>query len=447
MVDGLVHSDGPVRVTRSTKAVTMWQVLRLMSAGALAACHNPAEPVNNGPPYLAIVAQPQGTQLAQQYRYHVRDLSTLKLLDTTITAAPTDTIILSVLPSTYSIELMDLPRKCRSRYGTEEVVVVPEGTNTRLSRFFVVCGASLSITVATTGVETDSAYVWEIAGAASQQGVLGANDAVVLPELPAGSYTVTLDHVRSNCTFVNDGGASRTVTVSDEGGADVTFNAVCSSSTQRPSILSFSPSYHDGAGVFIARVVSPIRNLVNYYWDITDCHGASVLPGGVRARGGLLDGRTSFADTSTVIGAFEVGVPDAEFQGRCSTLRVEDNYGNTSTTAERPLRDETASRPVVAGFNALLNGSELLRTQFTATDPEGDQVGFFVAAVLRDGILGPADGKQDIGIYNTAGYLGNQVPDLPLGNGIAYTDVYGIILYVVDARGNFTRLEDMDTFQ
>ncbi len=427
----------------------MWRVLRLLfTAGALAACSNAAEPSSAGPPYLAIVAKPQGTQLAQQYRYHVRDLSTLKMLDTTITAAPTDTIILSVAPSTYSIELQDLPTQCRSRYGTTDVLVIPEGTNTALSRFFVVCGASLSITVNTTGVANDSMYVWQVSGAAAEaHGVVGANSAVLLPELPAGTYTVSLQHVSSNCTFVNDGGSSRTVTVSEDGGTDVSFNAICSSPTQRPSILSFNPSYHDGAGVFIARVTSPNRNLTNYYWDITDCHGASVLPGGVRVRGGLLDGRTGFADSATIIGAFEVGLPDAELAGRCASLRVDDNFGNTSVTVEQPLRDEAGSRPGVSDFNAVLNGPDVLKTHFSVADPEGDQVGFFVAAVLRDGILGPPDGKQDIGIYNTPGYLGTQVPDLPLGNSIAYTDVYGIILYVVDARGNFTRIEDMDTFQ
>ena len=80
-------------------------------------------------------------------------------------------------------------------------------------------------------------------------------------------------------------------------------------------------------------------------------------------------------------------------------------------------------------------------------DPDGDFAGVFVAARLRDGILSPPDGQPDIGIYNVAGYLVPNLPDLPLTSRIQYGDVLAIIVYLVDAAGNFTRLEDSDVFR
>jgi hypothetical protein len=40
------------------------------------------------------------------------------------------------------------------------------------------------------------------------------------------------------------------------------------------------------------------------------------------------------------------------------------------------------------------------------------------------------------------------VPDLTLGSGgLSFQDVYGIVVYLFDAKGHFTRLEDDDLFQ
>ena len=74
--------------------------------------------------------------------------------------------------------------------------------------------------------------------------------------------------------------------------------------------------------------------------------------------------------------------------------------------------------------------------------------GTFVAARLRDGILFPADGNPDIGVFNAVGYEGVQLPVVPLGNGRPeYYDYYGVIVYLFNANGNFTRLEDNDLFR
>jgi hypothetical protein len=45
-----------------------------------------------------------------------------------------------------------------------------------------------------------------------------------------------------------------------------------------------------------------------------------------------------------------------------------------------------------------------------------------------------------------AGYVGLNVPDIPTTGRIKWDDVYAVIVYVIDARGNVTRVEDDDIF-
>jgi hypothetical protein len=195
------------------------------------------------------------------------------------------------------------------------------------------------------------------------------------------------------------------------------------------------------------RAIDPDHDIERFFWDLTDCRGTSVQPGGVRLRRGLSTGRTAGADTVTVIGAFEVGVPDSAMAGKCMSLRVVDEYGNTTPITEQALAAGGGRAPSASIFNATLQSTSALRTTLAATDSDGDFVGTFVAAELRDGILFPVDGEPDLGIYNTAGYLGTAVPDLPLGSRIQYYDVYSLIVYLIDSQGNFTRLMDTDVFR
>lgn len=423
----------------------------ILGLAALAACGGPdATGPSAAPPYLAIVAKREGAAVplpGGALRYRVVELSGTLHVDTTIVAQPSDTIVLSVKPASYNVELSGLPAQCRSRYGDTATVVIPEKTNTAVARYFIRCDASLTVTLATDGSDTDSAYVLETNGPSGQRlDVLRGLDTLVMPQLAAGDYTLQLRHVGENCVVTSQGGGLRTVHVPDAGGAAVDFQIRCADPSFRPSIRRFHSSYHDGAGVFIAELTMPDHNPGAYYWDLTDCNGRSLLPFGEMRRDQLNNGRTRNADTLTVIGAFEIGLPDASAAGRCAALRVEDTFGNTSARLEQPLEDPAVGRPSADSFNAILNGPDVLLTRLAASDPESDLVGAFVAARLRDGTLQPRDGADDIGIYSPQGYLGTTVPDLPLTGRVLYTDVYGIIVYLVDARGHFTRVEDDDTF-
>jgi hypothetical protein len=213
-------------------------------------------------------------------------------------------------------------------------------------------------------------------------------------------------------------------------------------------MLAFASSYHGGVSAFYTQVTDPDRDVERYAWDLTDCHGTSVLPGGARIRRGLSSGATAGLDTVEIVATFEAGLPDADLVGRCTALRVMDEYGNTTPVHEEPIGGEPGAPPRIQSFNALLRGTTAIRVALVADDPDGDFVGTFAAARLRDGILGPADGNPDYGIYHPAGYAGTALPDLTVNTSrIRYDDVLAIIVYVVDRAGNFQRLEDTDTFR
>jgi hypothetical protein len=234
------------------------------------------------------------------------------------------------------------------------------------------------------------------------------------------------------------------------GGTVVDVHLECSDPALRPVLLEFQAAYGSGASVFRIRARDPNRDIERYYWDITDCRGTSVLPAplGRRLRRGLSSGRTAGQDTIVVVGAYELGLPDSAIAGRCTAIRVADEPGNTTPVIEVPTRTSVvAAAPRATTFNAVYIGTQAVRTTLAVTDPDGDFAGVFVAARLRDGILSPPDGQPDIGIYNVAGYLVPNLPDLPLTSRIQYGDVLAIIVYLVDGAGNFTRLEDSDVFR
>ena len=63
---------------------------------------------------------------------------------------------------------------------------------------------------------------------------------------------------------------------------------------------------------------------------------------------------------------------------------------------------------------------------------------------LRDGVLGLPDGQPDFGTMDPIGYLGLAVPLIPTTGRIKWDDVYSVIVYIIDAKGNVTRVQDDD---
>ena len=433
----------------------MARIALILGLALLAAsCDSPSEPPPApGPPFLAIVTKiEQGTpsDSGARYVYRVRNLSVgTTPLDTLIPTTPRDTVILSLPASTYSVRLDSLPSTCDSRRGPEELVVLDPQSNTGLARFFMFCNATLTIGVETQGPNPASEYVWSVTGpdGTSTTGVVDATGAAFAEGLLPGSYDVALALVPPGCIGATSGGLKQRVTVTEAGGARVNFRVICSDPAKAPVVQSFHWSYHDSTAAFVAVVTDPNRDAAAYTFDLTDCAGTSILPSGRLFEDHLDAGRTARQDSLTIVAAFDLGLPADAVADACAYFRVDDVQGNSTRRIEVPLEQAPGSPPSADEFNARLNGETLLRIALTVSDPDSDFVGTFATLRIRDGILHPADGQDDLISYNIQGFLGDQLPDASLGSRFTFNDVYAVIVYLIDAQGHFTRLEDGDTFQ
>jgi len=232
------------------------------------------------------------------------------------------------------------------------------------------------------------------------------------------------------------------------GGAAHEFRVICSDPAARPRLLSVHASYHDGAAGLLFRLTDPTGDPDRYFFNVTDCNRRGLLGTGPRFRRGLDTGPTAGRDTVTAMATFELGLPDDSLRGKCALLYVADYDGNLSVLTETPLEAGRGRAPVVTSLNARFNGTQSLFAQVTATDADNDLFGVFGAAILRDGTIGAPDNHSDIGAYNGIGYPGVALPSLSLGTGgLGYESFLGVIVYVFDLAGNFTRVEDDDLFQ
>jgi hypothetical protein len=405
-----------------------------------------------GPPYLAIVTSLttwKGASAPQTVSYTIRDLGDPKAVPKQVTTSPKDTTIVSLKPGNYAVVADSLPNRCIiPRGGNEQGITLLETDNTGIIRWSIECRTLVSIAVLSDGFDVDREFVFRVRSTSSpdKTGIIAANDTVSYDDLSDGNYTVDIGGVADNCTVTSDGGARQRIKVERTGGAAIVFRVICSDPAHRPQILSFVAGYDLGASVFTFKVVDPEHDIEGYYFDITDCDGNSILPQQrERIRRGLRGGRGAGTDdTLTVVGAFEFGYPPSEVQGKCAELRVFDNATNQSAIAVYKFGSGTGSAPFVRFFNAQLVGQALITSALEASDPDGDIVGHFVLVRLRDGVLGPTDGEPDLGSMDPVGYLGLDVPVIPTTGRIKWDDVYSVIVYVVDSKGNMTRVQDDD---
>jgi len=421
----------------------------LMVAGS-AACHEAAAPQLSYLAILPTIIAPQPAVAGTVYKYRVREMSGEIPVDTVISVAPTDTVILPLRPATYIVDLDGVPSQCRIKDGHERYVLIAERTNTTALRYVVMCQSQLVISIATDGFDAHQVYVYHVATADGNErlGLLHANDTLEIEGLAVGTAVVDLGNVASHCIVTSDGGTERRVEIDSTGGVAVDFLVRCADPLHRPHIQLLRASYHDGVAGMVFKANDSDRDLERYVWDLTDCRRTSVLPLGASTRGGLGGGRTANFDTMTVLATFDVGIPDSVMRSgaKCAALWLADSQGNPSEVVEVPLGG-SGHAPSATIFNAHLLSTELLRTELAADDADGDFVGVFVQVRLRDGTLGQPDGNPDMAYFNTVGYLGSAVPDVPLGNGrLTYDALYAVIVYLLDAQGNFTRLEDADLF-
>lgn len=409
-----------------------------------------------GPPYLAVVTRLTtwpGASAPDRVRYRIRQSTAdVVAFDQQFTIAPNDTIIVPLEAGTYIVEANDLPARCVIPRGTsQQGITLTDADNTGIIRYQIECRGLLSLAVIADGWNTDREFVFRVRDRASgreRTGLIAGNDTVTVEDIRSGEVDVDIGGVADNCVITSDGGSRQRLNIDSTGGATAAFRVQCADVARQPRIAGLTSGYTQGASIFQFRVFDPDGDLRGYYWDITDCDGNSVLPDKrERVRLDLRGGRGATRDTLTIIGAFELGLENAAFAGRCTEIRVFDAEANVSAIATHRIGTASGAAPVVRFFNATLQGRAFVSSILEASDPDNDIVGHFVLVRLRDGVLAAPDGVPDLGAMNAVGYLGIDVPNIPTTGRVQWDDVYAVIVYLIDARGNVIRVEDDDIFR
>jgi len=168
---------------------------------------------------LTVTTSTTGTNLPTGYTFTVDGGSGQAIgINTSATVAG-----LSAL--SHTVTLGGVPNNCTVSGGSSQTVTVPAG-GTATAAFSVSCVApagNLTVTTSTTGTNLPTSYTFAVDGGSGQ--AIGINNSVTVSGLGAGSHTVILSGVPSNCTV--GGGSSQTVTVPVGGSATAAFSVSC----------------------------------------------------------------------------------------------------------------------------------------------------------------------------------------------------------------------------
>jgi len=411
-------------------------------------------PATPGPPYLAILTRfdaPAGAFLGDRYTYRIRATAEGTVIDTTVTAAPTDTVILSVRPADYTVSIGGLPQGCAPRRGANEAVFIPADANTGVVRYFIICDPKLGIDIITEGRAPDSTYIFRLRGPGIDSvGVARGGERLVFPRATAGTYRFELADVAADCVVTSVFGDDVPIIVPAVGGAVAEVRVTCSERARRPVVQQFVSRAVGSQVTLWLRAVDPERDIARYAWELADCSGRAVAAGGRRIRQNLASAGPVVRDTSVIAGVFETDRTEAELVGLCSRLLLFDLEGNSSEVALTPILRPTESAPIATTFNARIVEDRAIVISLRTDDPQRDQSSVFPIITLRDGILGTPDGKPDVGIYAVAGYLDPaDIPDLPVGgtSRIQPFDVLAIEVFLFDRTGDVRRVRDTELRQ
>ncbi len=158
----------------------------------------------------------------------------------------------------HTVVLSEVAANCSVNGGTSQTVTVPAG-GTATAAFSVTCTAlpgSLSVSTTTSGGTPDpDGYTVTVNGGGSQP--IGNNGNVTFSGLTAGSHTVTLSGLASNCTAT--GGTSRTVNVPAGGSTSASFSVSCPTPVNQPPVVNAGPDDHALTGL-----------LYSFSWSFSD---------------------------------------------------------------------------------------------------------------------------------------------------------------------------------
>src|SRR5438094_5322864 len=131
----------------------------------------------------------------------------------------------------HTVTLSGLASNCSVSGGTSKSVTVPEGGSTSTS-FSVSCPTpppptgSLTVTTSTSGGTPDpDGYAVTVSGTGGGSQHIDPDGSATFDGLAAGSHTVTLSGLASNCSV--SGGTSQTVTVPEGGSTSASFSISC----------------------------------------------------------------------------------------------------------------------------------------------------------------------------------------------------------------------------
>jgi hypothetical protein len=142
----------------------------------------------------------------------------------------------NVAAGSHSVALTDVPADCTVDSSNPQTITVPSGESATTS-FSVSCttpigDGDLTVTTSTSGSSLPSGYTVMVDGGQSQ--AIGSNGSVTFTHVSAGSHSVALTSVASNCTV--SGANPQTVTVPSDGAGTAPFSATCTTANRQPIV-------------------------------------------------------------------------------------------------------------------------------------------------------------------------------------------------------------------
>ncbi|MDX2192835.1 MAG: hypothetical protein NW201_05745 [Gemmatimonadales bacterium] len=408
-------------------------------------------PLVPGPPWLAIVTRldaPAGVSAGERLAFRVRgNIVSGSVFDSTVTARPLDTLIVSVPPAEYAVQLQGgLASGCGVWGGTTQTVNIPEGSNTGVVRYTLICRPALQLRVITEGTNPDDAYVARVRGPGGERLLrLRATDSLFVEGVSSGSYDVEWLDIAPQCALMEPTTPLVTVQVPPGGGARADLLVRCGDPARAPALVAVHPRATGSVLALSLRLADAQRDIARLVWDVTDCRGRSLTSQRPRVRAALRGTRLAQADTSWLMSVSETDSAESTLLRSCVLVRAEDAAGNVSRSSEVPITRSTEGAPVATLFDAAISGERLATlTRFAVSDREGDYLGAVPALRIRDGLVGLADGRPELVLLDQVGLLGTAIPafDLAALQRVGPADVQAYELWLFDTEGNVRRYTD-----
>src|SRR5690349_5212141 len=248
-----------------------------------------------------------------------------------------------VSAGSHTVALSGVPTNCTVTGGASQTVTVI-ANQTATTPFAITCTAltgSLTVTTSTSGSNAPSSYTFSVDGGASQ--TIGASASVPISGLGAGSHSVQLSTVPSNCSVSEANPQS--VTVPAGGSATARFTITCTASNQPPT-AAFTPSCTGLTCAFTDQSSDPDGSVASWNWNFGDGQTAT---------------QQNPSHTYAAGGSYTV------------TLTVKDNQNASSSPVSHTVTvtaPPPPNQPPTAAFTSSCNG---LTCSFTdqSSDPDG----------------------------------------------------------------------------